>query len=201
LPKQRFILASFSPRRRDLLNQVRLPPDLVDPPDLDESPMRDELPVPYALRVAQAKAQIVARRHMDSFVLAADTVVTCGRRILSKADDIETARGCLQRLSGRRHRVVGGIALVTPQGKLLARAVTTMVAFKRLSPSEIEDYLASGEWRGKAGGYAVQGLAARYVREIRGSYSNVVGLPLFETINLLAGQGFKPARQIGSFRA
>jgi septum formation protein len=185
------ILASSSPRRRELLAQVAIRPDAIDPADIDERPLPQELPLRHAERLAAEKARIVAQRHPDAFVLGADTVVACGRRILPKAESVEEARHCLELLSGRRHRVHGGIALVTPLGKLAQRRVTTMVALKRLTPREIEDYLGSEEWRGKAGGYAIQGLAARFVREIVGSYSNVVGLPLFETVALLEGQGFK----------
>jgi septum formation protein len=184
------ILASASPRRLDLLRQVALDPDLVDPAELDETALKDELPAQHASRLAAAKARAVAARHPGAFVLGADTVVACGRRILPKADDAATARRCLALLSGRRHRVHGGIALVTPSGKLASRHVQTVVAFKRLSEVEIAAYLDCGEWRGKAGGYAIQGRAALFVRQIGGSYSNVVGLPLFETASLLAGQGF-----------
>lgn len=194
-PPAPLVLASASPRRRDLLAQIGLAPDLVDPAQLDETPLPRELPAPHALRLAKAKALEVARRHPHAFVLGADTVVACGRRILPKPATPEEARACLALLSGRRHRVHGGIALVTPAGGLLARRVTTIVAFKQLSPAEIADYLAGGEWQGKAGGYAIQGRAARFARAIVGSYSNVVGLPLFETANLLAGQGYAPARR------
>jgi septum formation protein len=190
----RLVLASASPRRLDLLRQVALNPDAVDPADLDETPLKAELPAQHALRLAIAKAQAVAPRHPGAFVLAADTVVACGRRILPKAVDASTARRCLALLSGRRHRVYGGIALVTPSGKLASRQVQTIVIFKRLTEPEIEGYIASEEWRGKAGGYAVQGLAALFVRQIGGSYSNVVGLPLFETAALLNGQGFRAPR-------
>jgi len=185
------ILASSSPRRRQLLAQVAIRPDQIDPADIDERPLPHELPLRHAERLAAAKARLVAQRHPDAFVLGADTVVGCGRRILPKAETIDEARRCLELLSGRRHRVHGGIALVTPQGKLAQRRVATIVAMKRLTAREIEDYLASEEWRGKAGGYAIQGLAARFVRAIIGSYSNVVGLPLFETIALLEGQGYE----------
>jgi septum formation protein len=187
----RLVLASSSPRRRDLLAQVAIVPDMVDPADIDETPAPQELPLRHAERLAAEKAQLVARRHPDAFVLGADTVVACGRRILPKAESVAQARQCLELLSGRRHRVHGGIALVTPQGKLAQRRVTTIVAMKRLTEREIADYLASEEWQGKAGGYAIQGLAARFVREIIGSYSNIVGLPLFETVALLEGQGFR----------
>lgn len=186
----RLVLASASPRRLALLAQVAIEPDMVDPADIDERPLPGEVPLRHAERLAAEKALRVAARHPGAFVLGADTVVACGRRILPKAETETEARACLALLSGRRHRVHGGIALVTPQGKLVRRRVTTVVAMKRLTPREIEDYLASGEWEGKAGGYAIQGLAARFVRELIGSYSNVVGLPLYETVTLLEGQGF-----------
>ena len=190
------MLASASPRRLDLLAQIALSPDLVDPAGVDETPLPQELPARHALRLAEAKARAVATCHPGAFVLAADTVVACGRRILPKALDQATARACLELLSGRRHRVHGGIAVVTPHGRLASRRVETAVIFKRLDRGEIDDYLASGEWHGKAGGYAIQGLAARFIRGIIGSYSNVVGLPLFETVSLLAGHGYAPARRL-----
>jgi septum formation protein len=193
-PAFRLVLASASPRRLELLRQVALDPDEIDPAALDETPLKDELPAQHAVRLAAAKAGAVAARHHGAFVLGADTVVACGRRILPKAEDAATARRCLALLSGRRHRVHGGIALVTPSGKLATRHVQTIVAFKRLSEEEIAAYVAGAEWQGKAGGYAIQGLAALFVRQIGGSYSNVVGLPLFETASLLAGQGFARAR-------
>ncbi len=201
MPDQRLVLASASPRRIDLLAQIALSPDEVDPAGIDETPLALELPARHALRLAEAKARDVAQRHPGAFVLAADTVVACGRRILPKALDRETARRCLALLSGRRHRVHGGIALALPDGRVVSRRVETAVIFKRLDPAEIEDYLASGEWHGKAGGYAIQGLAARYVRGIVGSYSNVVGLPLFETASLLAGHGFARARHLPPARS
>ncbi len=185
------ILASSSPRRRELLAQIGIVPDAIDPADIDETPMKDELPPQHAQRLAGEKAALVAQRHPGAFVLGADTVVGCGRRILPKAETVEQARACLTLLSGRRHRVHGGIALVTPSGKKLERRVVTAVAMKRLSAQELDAYLASEEWHGKAGGYAIQGRAARFVREIVGSYSNVVGLPLFETAMLLEGHGFR----------
>lgn len=183
------VLASASPRRLDLLRQIGIVPGVVDPADMDETPLRGELPVGHAARLAEAKARAVAARHPQCFVLAADTVVGCGRRILPKAEDEKTARQCLQLLSGRKHRVHGGIALISPDGKLHSRLVTTQVTFKCLDRSEEAAYLASGEWHGKAGGYAIQGLAAAYVRSLSGSYSNVVGLALFETAQLLKGVG------------
>jgi septum formation protein len=193
---QRLVLASASPRRLDLLAQIALSPDAVDPAAIDEAPLARELPARHAVRLAEAKARAVARRHPEAFVLGADTVVACGRRILPKALDRGEARRCLELLSGRRHRVHGGIALALPDGRIVSRRVETAVIFKRLDPVEIEGYLASGEWHGKAGGYAIQGLAARFIRQIIGSYSNVVGLPLFETASLLAGHGFARARRL-----
>ncbi len=161
------------------------------PPRSTRNPRPGELPPRLAERLAAEKAEAVAARHAGAFVLGADTVVACGRRILGKPETAAEARTCLTLLSGRRHRVHGGIALVTPQGKLVRRRVVTMVAMSRITNSALEAYLASNEWRGKAGGYAIQGLAARFVRGINGSYSNVVGLPLFETLALLEGQGFR----------
>ena len=183
------VLASASPRRLDLLAQIGVVPLAVDPADLDESPLKAELPGPHALRLAMDKARAVALRHPQHHVLAADTVVACGRRILPKAEDEKTALTCLNLLSGRRHRVHGGVCLLGPDGKPYSRLVTTVVTFKRLEKAEIHDYLASGEWHGKAGGYAIQGRAALYVRALSGSYSNVVGLPLYETGTLLRTAG------------
>ena len=186
----RLVLASGSPRRRELLCQIGLAPDAVDPADLKESPRRRELPRAYAARLALAKAEAVKARHPGDFVLAADTVVAVGRRILPKPEDGAAARRCLELLSGRRHRVLGGLVVMAPDGRTARRLVTTAVAFKRLSEGEIEAYIASGEWRDKAGGYAIQGLAAAFVPAINGSYSNVVGLPLAETQALLRGLGY-----------
>jgi septum formation protein len=187
----RLVLASASPRRRELLAQIGIVPDRIVAASLDEAPRRSELPHAHALRLAEAKARAVAADHPGAFVLGADTVVAAGRRILPKAEDEATARRCLALLSGRRHRVVGGVCLVTPDGRARARVVTSIVAFKSLTAGEIADYLASGEWRGKAGGYAIQGRAAAFVRFLSGSYSNVVGLPLFETAQLLNGAGYR----------
>ncbi|CAA7616201.1 conserved hypothetical protein [Magnetospirillum sp. SS-4] len=184
------VLASASPRRLDLLGQIGIVPGRVDPAHVDETPAKGELPAPHARRLAEAKAATVASRHPGCFVLAADTVVACGRRILPKAEDAATARQCLDLLSGRRHRVHGGVCVLAPDGRRSLRLVTTVVTFKRLSPGEIEAYVASGEWDGKAGGYAIQGLAARFVRDVSGSYSNIVGLPLFETAAMLDGLGY-----------
>lgn len=186
----RLVLASASPRRLDLLRQVAVEPAAVDPADLDEAPRRGELPAPHAARLAEEKARLVAGRHPGCIVIGADTVVACGRRILPKAETEADARRCLELLSGRRHRVHGGLCVVAPDGRARARLVTTIVTFKRLEPREIDAYVASGEWRGKAGGYAVQGRAAAFVRALCGSYSNVVGLPLFETCAVLKGLGW-----------
>jgi septum formation protein len=179
------VLASASPRRLDLLRQVGLEPAEIDPADIDETPFARELPRAYALRMAKAKLLAVACRHPGAVVLAADSVVVCGRRILPKAESEAVARACLKLLSGRRHRVLGGIAVGRADGAVRTRLVETVVRFKRLEAAEIDDYLRCGEWRGKAGGYAIQGRAARFVAFVSGSYSNVVGLPLFETVGLL----------------
>jgi len=189
--ERRLVLASASPRRRDLLAQIGIVPDAVDPADIDERPRKGELPRDYAKRMAAAKAAAMGPRHAGAYVLAADTVVACGRRILPKAEDPDTARRCLEMLSGRRHRVLGAFVLQAPDGNRTDRVVTTAVAFKKLSGSECDAYLADGEWQGKAGGYAIQGKAAAFVRQINGSYSNVVGLPLFETAQALKGMGWK----------
>ena len=185
------VLASASPRRLDLLRQIGVMPARVDPAALDETPLPRELPRAYALRMAKAKLAAVACRHPGAVVLAADSVVACGRRILPKAEDRETARRCLALLSGRRHRVLGAVEVAGPDGRRLRRLVTTSVAFKRLSPREIDGYLASEEWHGKAGGYAIQGLAAAFIPWINGSYPNVVGLPLAEVWAMLQGLGFQ----------
>jgi septum formation protein len=179
------VLASASPRRLDLLRQIGLKPAVIDAADTDETPRRGEAPRAYAERMARAKLDIVAPRHPEALVLAADSVVAVGRRILPKAETDNEARDCLILLSGRRHKVIGGVALAVPGGKVRTRLVETVVRFKRLEPKEIDAYLASGEWQGKAGGYAIQGRAAAFVAFISGSYSNVVGLPLFETAALL----------------
>lgn len=189
--KNKLILASASPRRVDLLKQVGITPDDIIPADIDETPLKNELPRDLALRLASAKAQAIAAKHPDSFVLAADTVVGAGRKILDKAEDESYARHCLKTLSGRRHHVYGGIAMIAPDGKTITRCIDTLVQFKRLSDQNIENYIKSGEWNGKAGGYAIQGLAESYIKFIRGSYSNVVGLSLYDTIRILDGAGFK----------
>lgn len=191
IPRPSLVLASASPRRRDLLAQIGIVPDFIDPADVDETPEPRELPRAHAARLAKAKAQAVSVRHTGAVVIGADTVVACGRRILPKPADAEEARRCLVRLSGRRHRVYGGVSLVAPDGSVRNRLVQTAVIFNRLDEQEIARYLESGEWEGKAGGYAIQGLAAAFIRTINGSYSNVVGLPLFETAQLLKGIGYR----------
>jgi septum formation protein len=179
------VLASASPRRLALLAQIGVAPDAVVAADIDESVIPGELPGPHALRLAHEKASAVAALRPEARVLAADTVVACGRRILPKADDAETARACLALLSGRTHRVFTGVALADPETGLRARLVETRVKVARLDAQATERYILSEEWRGKAGGYAIQGLFAAYVISIIGSYANVVGLPLYETTNLL----------------
>jgi septum formation protein len=188
-PQPRLILASASPRRVDLLAQIGIAPTAIQPADVDETPLKDERPRELATRLALAKGQAVAMA--GDFTLSADTVVGVGRRILPKAETEAEARRCLELMSGRRHRVYGGVALIKPDGSALQRLVTTDVRFKRLEQSEITAYLASGEWQGKAGGYAIQGRAALFVAWIGGSYSNIVGLPLHETAGLLQGAGYR----------
>ncbi len=182
------ILASASPRRRELIARLGLVPDGVVAADIDETPRKAELPRVYAQRMAREKA--LAASNPTAHVLAGDTVVACGRRVLPKAEDEATARECLNLLSGRRHRVLSAIALLAPDGTLRERLSETQVRFKCLSRQEIEDYLATGEWHGKAGGYAIQGRAEGLVAWIGGSHSGVVGLPLFETRALLKAAGF-----------
>jgi septum formation protein len=184
------ILASASPRRLDLLARIGVIPDEVVPADIDERVPRGELPRDHALRLAREKAEAVAERRPEALVLAADTVVAVGRRILPKVEDEATLRDCMRLLSGRRHRVLTGVALAAPGQKLRTRLVETTIAMKRLSEEEIDFYADHGEWRGKAGGYALQGYGEVYVRYIAGSYSNVVGLPLAETRTLLKAAGY-----------
>ncbi|HEX7877356.1 MAG TPA: nucleoside triphosphate pyrophosphatase [Sphingobium sp.] len=186
----RLILASASPRRRDLLGQIGVAPDAVDPADLDETPLKGELPAHYAARVAADKGAMVAARHPGALILSGDTVVAAGRRILPKAEDEKEARECLALLSGRRHRVLSAITLVDAEGKARHRLSTNIVTFKRLERTEIDAYIASGEWHGKAGGYAIQGRAAGLIRAIQGSHSAIMGLPLYETRALLKAAGY-----------
>jgi septum formation protein len=183
--KARLVLASASPRRLAFLAQIGIAPDEVVAAEIDETPLKGETPRLLALRLARAKAEAV--RGQGAIVLAADTVVAVGRRILPKAETEAQARACLELLSGRTHRVYTGVAVKAPEGALRTRLVETRVTFKLLSAAEIERYIASDEWRGKAGGYAAQGLAGRYITSMIGSYSSVIGLPLYETANLLEG--------------
>jgi septum formation protein len=194
--RPKLVLASGSPRRLSLINQAGIEPDILRPADIDETPRRGELPRVCANRLARAKAEAaLARIGVDddaygAYVLAADTVVALGRRILPKAELVNEAMQCLRLLSGRNHRVYTALCLITPKRQFRQRVVETRVRFKRLSAQDIESYLDSGEWRGKAGGYAAQGLAGTFIVKMVGSYTNVVGLPLYETVTLLAGEGF-----------
>jgi septum formation protein len=181
---RQFILASASPRRLELLALIGVVPTQVVPAELDESELPGERPLTYVRRIAEAKARAVAALHPQALVLAADTTVTVGTRILQKPTDAAEARRFLALLSGRRHRVMTCVAVMR-DGKLRSKTVTTLVRFSRLSTAQIEDYIASGEWQGKAGGYAIQGHAAAFIPFISGSHSNVVGLPLHETAQLL----------------
>ncbi len=188
--KPPLILASASPRRLELLAQIGLAPDLIDPAEIDETPLPGETARLLALRLARAKAAAVAERRAGAFVLAADTVVAVGRRLLGKPEDAADARRMLALLSGRAHRVLSAVAVAGPKGRSAARLSETRVRFKRLTAAEIEAYLASGEWAGKAGAYGVQGRAGAFVIALNGSYTGVVGLPLYETRALLIGLGF-----------
>ena len=194
--RPKLVLASGSPRRLALLQQIGIEPDALIPADLDETPKRSELPRSLAVRLASEKARAAAavaaaRPDLGScFTIAGDTVVCVGRRILPKCELADEAGACLRLLSGRAHRVYSGVSLITPKGAERRRLVETRVRFKRLSAAEIEAYIASGEWRGKAGGYAIQGLGGAFVAKLVGSYTNVVGLPLYETLALLAGEGY-----------
>ena len=189
-------MASGSPRRVELLNQAGLEPDLLLPAHIDETPLRAEHPRSLAKRLSRQKAEKAATTLptlgdiTKAYIIAADTVVAVGRRIMPKAEALDEANYCLRMLSGRSHHVYTGLCLVTPDGKFRQKLVETRVRFKRLSSEEVDSYLASGEWRGKAGGYAIQGLAGTFVVKLVGSYSNVVGLPLYETVSLLSGEGF-----------
>jgi septum formation protein len=189
--RARLVLASASPRRLALLQQVGVTPDLCDPADLDETPLKDELPPQHASRLAHEKAALVAARHPGAFVLSADTVVAVGRRILPKAETAAEVRACLELLSGRAHRVHTAVSLRTPDGEASARRVETRLHVKRLQPGEIDAYVQSGEGLGKAGGYAIQGRAGAFILDLHGSYPAVVGLPLYETLALLQGRGWR----------
>jgi septum formation protein len=186
----RLVLASASPRRLDLLARIGIVPDAVIPAEIDEAPRKAELPVPYAERMAAEKAAAIQAIEPEALVLAADTVVAAGRRILPKTETEAEARAALGLLSGRRHRVHSAVVLLAPGGKARHRLSTSIVAFKRFEAPELEAYLASGEWRGKAGGYAIQGRAEALIRFLSGSHSGVVGLPLYETRALLRAAGY-----------
>ena len=188
-PAAPLVLASASPRRLDLLARMGVVPDVVAPADLDESALPNELPRVHAQRLAREKVVALAARHPGAIVLAADTVVAAGRRILPKTEDEAAARACLSLLSGRRHHVLTAIAVIDASGRLRERLSDSIVTFKPLTEAEIAAYLATGEWRGKAGGYAIQGRAEAFVRALSGSHSGVVGLPLYETRNLLIASG------------
>lgn len=190
-PLPRLILASASPRRLDLLRQMHITPDAVAPADIDETPKKGELPLVYAQRIAAEKAAAVKAAHAGAVILSADTVVACGRRILPKAETEAEARACLALLSGRRHRVISAVSVIAPDGTQRTRPVTSIVKFKRLSVDDIETYINSMEWKGKAGGYAIQGLAAAFVPFISGSYTAIVGLPVAETMQMLKGAGYE----------
>lgn len=190
------ILASGSPRRLALLEQIGIVPDHISPADIDETPERKERANVYAMRLAREKAEVAADRarvmltERDTYILAADTVVAVGRRILPKAESFDVAQACLKLLSGRNHTVLTAVVVIGPRGRTRERLVETRVKMKRLSDREITDYLASAEWNGKAGGYAIQGRAGAFVSQIVGSYTSVVGLPLYETAQLLTGMGY-----------
>jgi len=186
----KLILASASPRRLDLLAQIDVVPDAVVPADINEDVIDGEQPRDHALRLAQEKAAKIAGENPDAIVLAADTVVGVGRRILPKTETEDETRYCLNLMSGRGHRVFTGVAVIDTEGELRTRAVETRLKMKRLSDQELTAYIASDEWKGKAGGYGIQGYAGAFITNIIGSYSNVVGLPLFETRNLLIGAGY-----------
>lgn len=190
MTSQRLVLASASPRRMDLLRQVGLMPDAVVAAEIDETPLKTETPRQTALRLALAKAAKVAETNSDAYVLAADTIVAVGTRILPKVETQAQGRKCLELLSGRAHKVLTAVAVVAPDGRTVKRLVETRLHFKRLTPAEIDAYLQDGEGIGKAGGYAIQGKAGAFVMSIQGSYPAVVGLPLYETMNLLTGLGF-----------
>ena len=184
------ILASASPRRKDLLAQIGITPDKIQPADLDETEKPSEAPRVYALRLAIEKAQAVHALEPGAIILAADTAVAVGRRILPKTETEDEARSCLNLMSGRSHQVLTGIAVIAADGRMMSRLVTTRVKMKRLTPQEISGYIASGEWKGKAGGYGIQGKAGALISDLSGSYTGVVGLPVFETRNLLQAAGY-----------
>lgn len=185
------VLASASPRRLELLKQVGITPDAVVPADIDETPLKNELPTAYVRRVAIGKSTALRETHAAHFILSADTTVAVGRRILGKSEDTDEIAKWLNLLSGRRHRVITGVSLIAPDGKQRDKVVTSIVQFKRLTKNDIDNYIASGEWRGKAGGYGIQGKASGLISYISGSYTGIVGLPLYETLNMLESAGYE----------
>ncbi|MDO9473840.1 MAG: nucleoside triphosphate pyrophosphatase [Caulobacter sp.] len=190
-PAGALVLASASPRRLELLRQVGIEPDLVDPADIDETPQRDETPRRLVARLAIGKAQAVSARHPAAHVLAADTIVAVGRRILGKPDDEADARRMLTLLSGRPHKVLTGVAVIAPEGRTASRVVESRITFKRITDRELDAFIAGGDWTDASGGYKIHRLAGAFVTDISGSYTSVVGLPLYETLNLLGGLGWR----------
>jgi len=190
-PAGALVLASASPRRLELLRQVGIEPDRVDPADIDETPQRDETPRRLVARLAIGKAQAVAARHPQAHVLAADTIVAVGRRILGKPQDEADARRMLTLLSGRPHKVLTGVAVIAPEGRMASRVVESRITFKRITDRELDAFIAGGDWTDASGGYKIHRLAGAFVTDISGSYTSVVGLPLYETLNLLGGLGWR----------
>jgi len=188
--EQTLLLASASSRRLDLLRQINVVPDTIIPADIDESQLKNEKPLTLTQRLSGAKARRVFEDHSGAYILAADTVVACGQKVLDKAKNSYEAKETLKKLSGRRHQVYGGITLICPDGRVLKRSCKTLVQFKPLSEAEIENYIESGEWEGKAGAYGIQGIAGGFVKYLSGSYSNVVGLSLYDTMQLLKSGGY-----------
>ncbi|MCP4394797.1 MAG: septum formation protein Maf [Alphaproteobacteria bacterium] len=191
-----FVLASASPRRQELLKKICIIPDVIAPMDIDENPIKGEKPREYALRVAEDKAKAAFEEYKGNFILAADTIVCCGSRIVQKPENAEEERSHLKLLSGRKHKVITGLCVISPEGKKVSRIIITDVTFKRLSLEEIEEYIKLDEWTDKSGGYAVQGMAATFVKAVSGSFSNIVGLPQYETNAVLMGLGYKRDQNI-----
>jgi septum formation protein len=189
--KNKLILASASPRRIELLAQIGIVPDAVLPADIDETPLKGELPKALCVRLARGKAEKIAAENPGAFVIGADSVVACGRRDFGKAENDDEARKILSILSGRRHKVWGGICVIAPNGKILTRVCETTVSFRRLSAEEMETYIKGRDWEGKAGAYGIQGPAAAFVKFISGSYSNIMGLSLYDIAAMLKSAGYK----------
>lgn len=191
IKKSKLILASASPRRVDLLAQIGITPDEIIPADIDETPLKNEHPRDLAKRLCIQKAQKIYEQHKDAFILAADTTVACGQRLMDKPKDADDARRILNILSGRRHRVYGGICVITPTAKTITHLCDTLVMSRRLSKEDIESYIQSGDWEGKAGAYAIQGVASTFIKYIAGSYSNIIGLSLYDVSRMLKSAGYK----------